>query len=152
MGSRKVEERFGQDLVEPLLRRVLLAIVVAAVLIAATSAVLGITRIIISSLINAATAGIMLVLVRRGHLLAASLTESLVLTLSTIYAIVSGYGLLDVSVLALPSLFLLTSVLLSSRWILAVVVTTNLTVLSVGFSGSSTDRGVDQVGPTRAMV
>ena len=134
MGTRKVEDRFGQDLVEPLLRRVLLAIVVAAVLIAVVSAVLGITRILFSSLINAATAGIMLVLVRRGCVLAASLAVSLVLALSTIYTLVSGYGLLDVGVLALPSLFLLTSVLLSSRWTLAVVVTTNLTVLSVGLS------------------
>ncbi len=127
-------ERVGHDLVAPLLKRLLLTIAVGAVLIAITAAVFGVTRIVISSLLNAVVAGLMLLLVRRGRVLAASLIEAITLTASSVYALISGYGLLDVSLLILPSLFLLTSVLLSARWMLLVVLATNTAVLSIGLA------------------
>jgi PAS domain S-box-containing protein len=134
MVSRDLEERFGRDLVEPLLKRVLWVITLAASLIAVTAGAFGVTRIVISSVVNAVVAGAMIGFVRRGWLHSAALIESFVLTASAVYAIAFGYGLLDISILILPSLFLLTSVLLSARWILVVVVVTNAIVVSIGLA------------------
>lgn len=129
-----VDERLGQELVDPLLRRLLWAISIAASLVTVVSAVFGVTRIVVAALANAVIAAAMMLLVRRGWIFAASLIESLVLTASTIYSLTSGYGLLDISILILPSLYLLTSVLLSGYWILIVVVTTNLTLAVIGLA------------------
>lgn len=134
MAARNVQDPFARDLVEPLLRRVLLAIVIAASLIAITSAVMGVTRVVIAAAINAAVASIMILIVRKGLLLAACITQSAVLTASSVYVLVSGYGLLDIGILVLPSLFLLTSVLLSARWTLVVALTADATVLAIGLA------------------
>jgi PAS domain S-box-containing protein len=143
-----IDNHFGRDLVEPLLRRVLQAIVIAATLIAVSSAVLGIPRIAVSSLLNAIVAVFLMALVRKGHLLAASLIQCAMLTASTIFAIVIGYGLLDVAILTLPALYLLVSVLLSARWIVVVMLITDATVVSVGLA----EKFGWLVTPTSALV
>ena len=132
--DQKVEARLEHELVQPLLYRVLVTIVIAASLVAITSAIAGIVRIALWGLGNAVVAAALLPRVRRGHLRAASLIESLVLVVTSIYTLASGYGLLDVSILILPTLFLLTSALLSNRWMLVVVLVANATVAAVGLA------------------
>src|SRR5664280_2418768 len=132
--DQKIEARFEHDLVAPLLHRVLFAIVIASSLIAITAAIVGVTRIALWGIGNALVAGVLLRTAQHGYLRAASLIESLVLVATAIYTLTSGYGLLDVGILIFPGLFLLTSVLLSARWIIAVVLITNVTVVAVGLA------------------
>ncbi len=132
--ERAVETRLEHDLVAPLLHRVLLTIVVASTLIAITAALGGVLRIVPWALGNAAVAGILLRVVHRGHLHAASLIQCFFLVVTASYTLTSGYGLLDVSILILPVLFLLVSVLLSWRWMIAVVLVTDCMVVAVGIA------------------
>ena len=130
--ERTVEARLEHDLVAPLFHRVLLTIVVGALLIAIVSVIGGVMRIVPWALGNALVAAILIRVVRRGHLRAGSLVQCLILVATTIYTLTSGYGLLDVSMLILPVLFLLISVLLSARWMFTVVLITDCTVVAVG--------------------
>ena len=132
--EKAVEARLEHELVQPLLYRVLWTIVIAASLVAVTSAIEGVVRIAVWGLGNAATAGALLPVVRRGNLKAVPLIESLILVVTAIYTLTSGYGLLDVSILILPTLFLLTSALLSTRWMVIVVLVTTTTVAGVGLA------------------
>ena len=132
--NRLVEARLEHDLVAPLLRRVLLTIAIAAFLITLTAAIAGIPWIALWGVGDTLIAAGLLRVARRGYLRAAALTETLALLATAIYTLTTGYGLLDVSILILPGLFLLASVLLSPRWIFAVAFLTDITVVAVGLA------------------
>jgi len=132
MMERTVEARLEHDLVAPLLHRVLLTIVIASSLVVVTAVIGGVLRIVPWAVGNAIVAAILIRAVRRGYLRAASLIQCLSLVVTSIYTLTSGYGLLDVSILILPALFLLTGVLLSARWMFAVVFVTDCIVVALG--------------------
>lgn len=132
--NRLVEARLERDLVAPLLRRVLLAIAVAAFLITVTAAIAGIPWITLWGMGDALIAVALLRVTRLGYLRVAALTETLVLLATAIYTLTTGYGLLDVSILILPGLFLLASVLLSAGWIYVVALLTDITVVAIGLA------------------
>ena len=80
----KLDARLERDLVAPLLNRVLLTIVIAALLTAGASAWAGNTWLALWGLGNAVSAGALLRLARRGYLRVASLLRASVLVATTI--------------------------------------------------------------------
>jgi PAS domain S-box-containing protein len=132
--DQKLGAHLERDLVAPLLHRVLLTIVIAALLTASASAIANNAWMALWGFGNAVIAGILLCVARRGYPRVASMLEALVLVATTINSLISGYGLLDVGILIFPGLFLLTSVLLSARWIVIVVIITDAAVVSVGLA------------------
>jgi PAS domain S-box-containing protein len=132
--QRNAEAQLERDLAAPLLKRVLLTIIVAGLSLSLASAAADFRRTLLLAIGNAAIAAVMLAVARRGYAQFASVVVILALVVTTIYAMVSGNGLLDDSLLIFPGIFLMASLLLSSNWLIVVVVIANLAVVTIGIA------------------
>ncbi len=134
MPARHVEAQLGRDLAGPLLKRVLLTVVVAGVLLSLASAAVDFRRTLFLAIGNAAIAGAMLPVARRGYAQTASVVVILALVVTTVYAMSTGNGLLDDSLLIIPGIFLMACLLLSTNWLVAVIVIAMVAVVATGLA------------------
>ena len=132
MPQRHAEAQLERDLAAPLLRRLLLTIIVAGLSLSAVSAAADFRRTLFLAIGNAAIAGAMLAAARRGHTHTASVVVILALVVTTVYATISGNGLLDDALLIFPGIFLMASLLLSTRWLVIVNATAGIAVVATG--------------------
>ncbi len=93
MPMRQVAAQLGRDLAAPLLKRILLTIVVAGLLLSAFSAAVDFRTTLILAIGNAAIAAAMLAAARRGYSQTASVVVILALLVTTTYAMITGNGL-----------------------------------------------------------
>jgi len=132
--KRQVEAQLGRDLAAPLLKRILLTIVVAGLLLSAFSAAADFRKTLILAIGNSAIAAAMLAAARRGYAQTASVVVILALLVTTVYAMITGNGLLDDSLLIIPGIFLMASLLLSTNWLVFVIVIANVAVVATGLA------------------
>ncbi len=130
--QRHAEAQLERDLAEPLLKRILVIIIVAGLSLSAVSAAADFRRTLLLAIGNAAIAVSMLAAARRGHTRTASAVVILALVVTTVYAMVSGNGLLDDALLIFPGIFLMASLLLSTNWIIIVNAIAALAVVATG--------------------
>ncbi len=126
---------FGDELVARVLRNVLAAMIALGLLLAIITAAAGNVRTLTIAGINLAIAAVLLALVRRGQVRVAAAAMTFTLLGTAVYAMATAKGIHDTSVLLLPLVFVLASVLLDSRWLLAVAGVTELAVVVVGLLG-----------------
>lgn len=119
-GSRS-ESASNLESAESLLRRVLRIIVIASLVLGIVAAVVGFKKTWFLALVNAAVAGSMLLLVRQGRIRTASVCVVVSLVATAFYAMMTGQGVHDDSLLIFPNAFLLASLLLGGPWVLATV-------------------------------
>ena len=120
------------EIVAPLLRRVLTIIVVASLLLGIAAVVVGFKKTWTLALINAVVAGLMLQLARRGNERIAAISVVSLLVATASYAMATGQGLHDDSLLIFPNAFLLASLLLGSRAVFAIVCLSSVGIAAVG--------------------
>jgi two-component system cell cycle sensor histidine kinase/response regulator CckA len=132
--KRHVEAQLGRDLAAPLLKRVLLTIVFAGLLLSVASAAADFRKTLILAIGNALIATAMLPVARRGCSQTASVVVILALVVTTVYAMSTGNGLLDDSLLIIPGIFLMASLLLSTNWLVAVIVIAMIAVVGTGLA------------------
>jgi two-component system, cell cycle sensor histidine kinase and response regulator CckA len=129
---RAVAAQLERELTEPLLRRILATIVFAGLALSAAAAAGSFWRTLALAIGNTAIAVLMLAAARRGHSQVASVVTTLSLTATAAYAMMTGVGIFDDSLLIIPGLFLLASLLLSPRWLLLIIVLTMGAVIVIG--------------------
>ncbi len=129
-----VAQQLDRDLAEPLLRRILVTIVVAGLALSAAAAAGRFPRTLLLAAANTAIAAAMIAAARRGHARLASIAVTLSLTATTAYAMMTGVGVFDDSLLIIPGLFVLASLLLNTRWLIFVVVLTMGAIITTGLA------------------
>ena len=142
MSDQPVESNLERELTAPLLQRILITVMVTGLLLSAASTAADFRKSLCLGLGNTVVAAAMLSLARRGHLLTASVVEVFALLFTTIFAMWTGEGVFDDSVLIIPGLFILSSLLLNRAWNVIVVV---LALCAVAYVGMAQLRG--EIGP-----
>ena len=130
--KRHAEAQLERDLAEPLLKRVLVTVMVAGLLLSVTSTSTDLRRTLLLAFGNTAIAAAMLAAARRGYAKLASVVVTLSLVVTTIYAINAGLGLFDDALLIFPGIFLMASLLLSTNWLALVMLVAIAAVVATG--------------------
>jgi len=128
------EANLERELTAPLLQRILVTVIIAGLALSAVSTTEDFRKTLCLVLGNTVVAAAMLSVARRGFLRTASVVEVLALLLTTVYAMYNGEALYDVSLLIVPGIFVVSSLLLSPRWVLAIIVLTLSAVFCVGMA------------------
>ena len=132
MSDNPEDAKLERELTAPLLQRILVTVIATGLALSVVSTAADFRKSLCLSLGNAVIAACMLNLARRGHLRTASVVVVLSLLLTTAFAMYTGEGVFDDSILIIPGLFILSSLLLSARWMLLVVALALSAVIYIG--------------------
>jgi len=128
------EANLERELTAPLLQRILVTVIIAGLALSAVSTTEDFRKTLCLALGNAVVAAAMLSMARRGFLRTTSVVEVLSLLLTAVYAMYAGEALYDDSLLIVPGIFVVSSLLLSPRWVLAIIVLALSAVFCVGMA------------------
>ncbi len=127
-----VEAKLERELTAPLLQRILVTVIISGLALSVVSTAADFRKTLCLALGNTFVAAAMLSLAKHGFLRIASVVVVSSLLLTTVHAMYTGEGLYDDSLLIVPGIFVVSSLLLSPRWLLVIVAFALLAVVGLG--------------------